>query len=64
MNRRGASYQKEEIDPTDVNEIYRLQQLSLRYETHFEVHIKRAKRQVNAENFCRGYFGNGYPRLL
>lgn len=49
VNRRGASYQKEEIDPTDVNEIYRLQQLSLRYETHFEVHIKRAKRQVNAE---------------
>lgn len=49
VNRRGASYQKEEIDPTDVNEIYRLQQLSLRYETHFEVHIKRAKHQVNAE---------------
>lgn len=49
VNRRGASYQKEEIDPTDVNEIYRLQQLSLRYETHFEVHIKRAKRQVSVE---------------
>jgi len=40
VNRRGASYQKEEIDPTDVNEIYRLQQLSLRYETHLRFILK------------------------
>ncbi|CAM5335231.1 hypothetical protein LSPH24S_05469 [Lysinibacillus sphaericus] len=43
VNRRGASYQTEgDIDPTNVNEIYRLQLLSLRYETAFEVNIKRA----------------------
>ncbi|WP_196426546.1 glycosyltransferase family 2 protein [Lysinibacillus cavernae] len=51
VNRRGASYQKEEIDPTDVNEIYRLQQLSLRYETHFEVQIRRARRQISADQY-------------
>ncbi|SCY93870.1 Glycosyl transferase family 2 [Lysinibacillus sp. SG9] len=51
VNRRGASYQKDEIDPADVNEIYRLQQLSLRYETHFEVQIKRARRQVSSDKY-------------
>ena len=51
VNRRGASYQKEEIDPTDVNEIYRLQQLSLRYETHFEVQIKRARRRISSDKY-------------
>ncbi|MGE7113587.1 glycosyltransferase family 2 protein [Lysinibacillus sp. NPDC047702] len=49
VNRRGASYQTEEIDPTDVNEIYRLQLLSLRYVTNFEVQIKRARKKVNNE---------------
>ncbi|CAM5333331.1 Hyaluronan synthase OS=Lysinibacillus sphaericus OX=1421 GN=LS41612_05130 PE=3 SV=1 [Lysinibacillus sphaericus] len=46
VNRRGASYQTEgDIDPTNVNEIYRLQLLSLRYETAFEVNIKRARQK-------------------
>jgi len=49
VNRRGASYQKEEIDATDVNEIYRLQQLSLRYETHFEVMVRRARRKTSSD---------------
>jgi len=52
VNRRGASYQKEEIDPTDVNEIYRLQLLSLRYETNFEVQIKRAKQKFSAKHYA------------
>lgn len=52
VNRRGASYQKEEIDPTDVNEIYRLQLLSLRYETNFEVQIKRAKQKVSDKHYA------------
>ncbi|MFB7158069.1 glycosyltransferase [Lysinibacillus sp. NPDC056232] len=52
VNRRGASYQKEEIDPTDVNEIYRLQLLSLRYETNFEVQIKRAKQRVSDKHYA------------
>jgi len=52
VNRRGASYQKEEIDPTDVNEIYRLQQLSLRYETNFEVQIKRGKQKVSDKYYA------------
>lgn len=52
VNRRGASYQKDEIDPTDVNEIYRLQLLSLRYETNFEVQIKRTKQKVNEKHFA------------
>ncbi|TDX99184.1 UNVERIFIED_CONTAM: hyaluronan synthase [Lysinibacillus xylanilyticus] len=52
VNRRGASYQKEEIDPTDVNEIYRLQLLSLRYETNFEVQIKRAKQKVSDKYYA------------
>ncbi|QDP99963.1 glycosyltransferase family 2 protein [Lysinibacillus fusiformis] len=46
VNRRGASYQKEEIDPTDVNEFYRLQLLSLRYVTKFEVKFKRARQKA------------------
>ncbi len=52
VNRRGASYQKEEIDPTDVNEIYRLQLLSLRYETNFEVQIKRVKQKVSNKHYA------------
>ncbi|MGE8037411.1 glycosyltransferase family 2 protein [Lysinibacillus sp. NPDC093692] len=52
VNRRGASYQKEEIDPTDVNEIYRLQLLSLRYETNFEVQIKRVKQKVSDKHYA------------
>ncbi|MFJ3389667.1 glycosyltransferase [Lysinibacillus sp. NPDC086135] len=52
VNRRGASYQKEEIDPTDVNEIYRLQLLSLRYETNFEVQIKRAKQKGSDKHYA------------
>ncbi len=51
VNRRGASYQKEEIDPTDVNEIYRLQQLSLRYETHFEVQVRRARHKMSSDKY-------------
>jgi len=51
VNRRGASYQKEEIDPTDVNEIYRLQQLSLRYETHFEVLVRRARHKISSDKY-------------
>jgi len=52
INRRGASYQTEEdIDPTNVNEIYRLQQLSLRYETDFEVQIKRASQKNNPNKY-------------
>lgn len=52
VDRRGASYQKEEIDPTDVNEIYRLQLLSLRYETNFEVQIKRAKQKGSDKHYA------------
>lgn len=52
VNRRGASYQKEEIDPTDVNEIYRLQLLSLRYETNFDVQIKRVKQKVSDKHYA------------
>ncbi|KOS63873.1 glycosyltransferase [Lysinibacillus sp. FJAT-14222] len=52
INRRGASYQKEEINPTDVNEIHRLQLLSLRYETNFEVQIKRTKKKVSDKHYA------------
>ncbi|MFF2178082.1 glycosyltransferase [Lysinibacillus sp. NPDC058147] len=52
VNRRGASYQKDEIDPTDVNEIYRLQLLSLRYETNFEVQITKAKKKVSDKHYA------------
>ncbi|MEG0260159.1 MAG: glycosyltransferase [Lysinibacillus sp.] len=41
VDRRGATYQTEEVDSTDVNEIYRLQLLSLRYVTKFDVDITR-----------------------
>lgn len=51
VDRRGASYQKEEIDPTDVNEVYRLQRMSLRYETNFEVQLKRPRRPVSSNKY-------------
>ncbi|KYG90311.1 glycosyltransferase [Metasolibacillus sp. FSL H7-0170] len=50
VDRRGASYQQAEIDVADVNELFWLQSLSLRYSTAFPVKI--LKSDVSAKFIC------------
>ncbi|WPK12617.1 glycosyltransferase [Lysinibacillus louembei] len=46
IDRRGASYQQAEVDVADVNELFRLQSLSLRYITRFPVKVSKLKSAI------------------
>ncbi len=45
VDRRGASYQQSEVNMADVNELFRLQSLSLRYITRFSVNASKTSRK-------------------
>jgi len=45
VDRRGAGFQQSDIGIADVNELFRLQSLSSRYMSRFQVNITRAKKK-------------------
>ena len=51
VNRRGAAYQQSEVNITDVNEIFRLQSLSLRYISAFPVKILPTRKQKKISHY-------------